>query len=206
MTRIAIDLQTMFQRQFGSKPLLPKEQALSDSNAFKINGKNSGNLSSIGSSLTADYNGREIWLPVRFCGLDQSKFGRTELFLPYTVIKLSAKKTIVKTPLAERAGTVKELYSIEDYSINLKGFIIGYDKSGVYPIWPEEDLKLLRSLWELNEAVELDNALTNIFLGSENSGKVVIESLDLPEAEGGKTNVRPFNLTLESDTIFKLEL
>jgi len=204
MASIAFDLQKLYERQFGSKPVVPQESASSEPTPFVIEGKKPENLSASGSALTANYRGQEMWLPVKLFGLDVQKFGNSELLLPYTVIKMSAKKTIIETPMVERQGSVKEQYSIDDYDISLKGFVIGYDKSGKYPVWPEEELLMLKKIFELNESVKLDNALSNIFLGSE--ARVVIKSLDLPETEAGKKHVRPFSMTIVSDSIFTLEL
>jgi hypothetical protein len=36
--------------------------------------------------------------------------------------------------------------------------------------------------------------------------KVVMESFELPEVEGGRKHVRPFNIQLESDSVFTLEV
>ena len=102
--------------------------------------------------------------------------------------------------MAERQGTVKELYSTDDYSISLKGFFIDVDKR----IWPEADLRMFKKIFELQTAFILENALTNVFLAKDQ--KVVIESFDLPEVEGGRKHIRPFNIQLESDSIFTLEV
>lgn len=189
MSALTFDIDKLYERTFGTKP-------------YRINGSETGNKFTTGSAsaLTKTYANKEIWLPTLFTKLDIKGSTVTEFFLPYSVIKISGKKTIVKTAMAERQGTVKELYSVDDYSISLKGFFID-DKNR---IWPEEDLKLFKKLFELQTAVVLENALTNVFLGSDQ--KVVIESFELPEVEGGRKHVRPFNIQLESDSIFTLEV
>lgn len=205
MGQITFDLEQLYQRTFGTKPVISTDQLKSsDQSPFRIEGSNPGNISSTGSALTAQYRGQEIWLPVKFFGLDASKFGKSELLLPYAVIKLSTKKHIIETPMAERQGSVKELYSIEDVQISLKGFLIGYDKSGKYPIWPEEELKMLKNLYSMNEALQLDNALSNDWIGADQ--RVVIKDLEFPEVQGGRKHARPFSMSLVSDSIFTLEL
>ena len=202
---ISRDLQDLYNRQFGSKPKVPAQKDLEQlDSGFKIEGQKPENASFTGSSLIANYRGQEIWLPIKFFELDVAKFGVSELLLPYSVIKVAAKKTIIKTPLAERQGSVKEQYSVEDLDISIKGFVTGLDASGVYPIFPEEEIKLLKDLFMLNESIKLDNALTNIFIGTDH--RVIIESIEFPEVEGGRKNFRPFSMKLESDTIFTLEL
>ena len=188
MSNLIYDLDQLYEATFGAKP-------------FRVNGSGNGNkfTHASGSALTATYLNKEIWLPTRFTGLPGT-FKHHEFFLPYSVIKISGKKTIVKTAMAERRGTVKELYSTDDYSISLKGFFID-DKNRT---WPEADLKAFRRLFELQSAIVLQNALTNVFLAGEQ--RVVIESFDLPEVEGGRKHIRPFNIQLESDSIFTLEV
>lgn len=187
MSFLVYDLQDLYKQTFGGRP-------------YVINGANQDVSQVSGSALTADHLGKEIWLPVKFVNLNADAFGASELLLPYSVIKISGKKTIVKTSLPERKGTVKELFNIDDYAISIKGFLI----DDTNRIWPETELNILKKLWELNEAVQLDNALTNVFLDKDT--RVVIEKLDLPEVEGGRKHIRPFSLTIESDSVFTLEL
>jgi hypothetical protein len=187
MSFLLNDIELLYRNTFGGKP-------------YRINGQKEEVSQLSGSALTADYLGKEIWLPVKFVNLNKAIFGATEVLLPYSVIKMSAKKTIVKTPLVERKGTVKELYSIDDFNISLKGFVIDEENR----IWPEQELTILKKLFDLNEAIEFDNALSNIFLDKDT--RVVIENLELPEVEGGRKHIRPFSLTLESDSVFTLEL
>jgi len=203
MGSFVFDIQQAYNRQFGSKPKVPQQEELREMEGFKIQGENPVSLSRTGSSLTAQYLGQEIWLPIKFFELDVNVFGVSELLIPYAVIKISGKKTIVKTPLVERRGSVKEQYSVEDYQISIKGFLIGRDDNGL-PLFPETEITTIKNLFELNEAVRLDNALSNIFLG--NDTRVVIEELDFPEVEAGKKNFRPFSMKLESDSIFTLDL
>lgn len=202
MSTIAFDLEQLYQRTFGGRPYkVPSEQITHPQEAgYVITGTNNAVSQLSGSALIENYLGKEIWLPTRFLGLNINSFQRSELFLPYTVIRISGKKTIVKTPMAERQGTVKELYSTDDYAISIKGFLI----DDTNRLWPDQELNALKYLWEIQQAVYLDNALTNIFLNKDQ--RVVIESFDLPEVEGGRKHVRPFSLQLESDSIFTLEL
>jgi hypothetical protein len=189
MSALTFDIDELYQSVFGTKP-------------YRINGSNNGNkfTRGSGSALTETYLNKEIWLPTRFAEINVDDPKASEFFLPYSVIKISGKKTIVKTAMAERQGTVKELYSSDDYSISLKGFFI----DDANRIWPEEDLKAFKRLFEIQTAVVLENALANVFL--EKDQKVVIESFELPAVEGGRKHVRPFSIELESDSIFTLEV
>lgn len=202
MSQISFDLNKLYQQTFGGKPyVLGKEEFQSESNPFVIDGKRKQQVSQVsGSQLIDTYREKEIWLPVKFDGFNPNEFeGLTEIFLPYSVIKISAKKTIIKTSLTERKGTVKEVFNIADYSISIKGFVIDEDNR----IWPEKELIVLKKLFELNESIRLNNALTNIFL--DKSDRVTISSLDILEVQGGRKHVRPFSMSIESDSVFVLE-
>ncbi len=106
---------------------------------------------------------------------------------------------MVKTSLAERVGTVKELYSVDDYSITIKGFAIDDQRR----LWPEEQLHALKLIHESTTSIGIDNALTNIFL-EDNGCQIAIEKIDFPEVSGGRKHVRPFVITAESDSVFNL--
>lgn len=200
MGLIVYDLAQLYRYQFGGKPYdIGEERKAAEPAPFVIDGENVQLSQVSGSALTAEYLGKEIWLPVKFTGLDATIFGVGELLLPYSVVKISSSKTIVSTPLSERRGTVKEYFSAEDYQISIKGFVIDEDR-----IWPEKELIVLKQLDDLDTAIQLDNALTNIFLDKDT--RVVISKLDLPEVEGGRKHVRPFSMTLMSDSIFTLDV
>lgn len=196
MSFIIYDLDLLYQQTFGQRP-------------FRVSGSNeipSGQISSDkGNQLKMDFEGKEVWLPVRFTSLDSSKFTNGELLLPYATIKISGKKTIVRTPMAERGGTVKEYYSLDDYAIRIQGFLIDSSRR----LWPEEEIIKLVTLWKESTALILDNALTNLFLGNpgeSDNNRVVIESIDMPEMESRKMHIRPFSMSLESDNIFTLDV
>lgn len=197
MSTISFDLEKLYQQVFGGKPYqIPPD--------IKKNPKEEPNIIQRTQNksyvLLEKYLNREIWLPTRLAELNIDDPKRSEFYLPYCAVKISGKKTIVKTPLAERQGTVKELYSIDDYSINLKGFFIDNKNR----LFPEDDIDVLRQVFEMKHSFAIDNALINIMLGRE--VKVVMESFELPEVEGGRKHVRPYNIQLESDSIFTLEV
>jgi hypothetical protein len=193
-TPILYDLDLLYRNVFGGRPYnVEGENPLRDTGDQYIT--DLGHL-----LITKEHFGKELWLPVKFKELNSDLFGTSELLLPYAVVQISSKKTIVKTALAERRGTVKELFSMDDYQIKIKGFLIDDEKR----IWPEKEIALLKKLNDLGEAVVLDNALTNLFLEGDN--RVVIESLDIDVVEAGRNHIRPFSMSLESDSVFTLEL
>jgi hypothetical protein len=200
------NIKDLYLKTFGSSPFHVSEVSSGNDQAgpqFTISQGAGKTLqfTAKGSLIMEQLQGVEVWLPVRF-------FEGSELLmhLPYTVVKLNTKKTIIETPLAQRRGSVKEQFNVDDYSISIKGFLIGEDRQ-----FPESQLEQLKALYLKSQAVILDNALTNIFLtdpelNEQEQRRVVIHDMDIAEVTGGRIHVRPFSLQLKSDSVFTLEL
>jgi len=206
MSFIVYDLKNLYNQTFYSKPYqVNAEDQDSFDKAFVVNASPKDFSQSNGSQLTDKYKGKDVWLPVKFVNLEPKVFGASEILLPYVTVRISNKKNIVKTSVAERSGTVKELYSIDDYSIEIKGFLIDDENR----VWPEAQILQVKKFFEYPQSLNLDNALTNLFLGqkdNEDHYRVSIESFDLPEVSGGRKHIRPFSMKCESDSVFTLEL
>jgi hypothetical protein len=205
-TALIIDIAELFQKQFGKKPYVvgALTNTAQEESPFRVAGittKSEKEFTAKGSLIKEQYKGVEIMLPIRIYD------GPALLtYLPYSVLNISGKKTIVETPLSERIGSVKEQFNIDDYTINVKGFLIADDRK-----FPEEQIEVMRGLYETKKAVTIDNALTNIFLTNpalkpDEQRRVVVYSFDMPEQQGGRENIRPFTMTMKSDTVFTLEL
>ncbi|MBL7779929.1 MAG: hypothetical protein JNM22_01845 [Saprospiraceae bacterium] len=135
--------------------------------------------------------GRPVFMPMRLGGL----------VLPNEPsVIISSRKNIVETALAgsTRRGTVKELISVEDWSVTIRGVVVNYDSVLVYP---EDEVKALRDLYERNEALEVESALTNL-LGIY---RLVIKEFLLPEMIGIQ-HAQAYQFICTSDEDFTLEL
>jgi hypothetical protein len=120
--------------------------------------------------------------------------GGLSLEIEACTVAVNLSKTIIKTGVSERQGTVKECFHNDDYKFTIKGFLIGKNRS-----FPEGDIYTLKNIFESMEAVELHGGYPEIFL-YENCN-VVIETLDFPEVQGKAPWIRPFQMTCESDLI-----
>jgi hypothetical protein len=203
-----IDLGQLFQRTFGNKPYAINRGGeltqATEGEPYRVEAarvKAEQEFTAKGSLIKEQLNGVNIMLPVRF-------FDGPALlmFLPYVVISMRYKNVIIKTALAERKGTVKEQFNIDDYAFTIKGFLI--DTEGRK--FPEAQLEQLREMAEKKTAIQIDNALTNIFLSDnqlqpDEQRRVVIEDFELHDVQGGREHVRPFTMQLISDSIFTLE-
>lgn len=115
-----------------------------------------------------DLQGRIYFMPVTF--LADGK----EYEMDCAAVSITGKKSIIETPLVGRKGSVKELISIDDYQISIIGAIIGFDT-----VWPEEKLDAINELYNINKAIELRCALTDVFLSTQD--KVVITDINIPQ-------------------------
>ncbi len=141
-----------------------------------------------------DWRGRWYFMPVVF---EHPDVGPIEI--PYALISVTGKKNIVETQLVGRKGSVKELINLEDYKISIAGFIQSADG-----MWPEDQLKQIRDLYNVNESVELLCALTDLIFDEDD--RVVITDIDFPSTPGIEdgqviriecTTDKPFELILE---------
>jgi len=202
MAETTFDLAALFEQTFGYRTTAFSPQFTPPAGY----GAQRVEVSTTGSPYYAqDELSGEYFMPVSLV-YSQSTAGSTagtsETWdLPYPVISISARKTIIETVLTERSGTVKELVNLQGYDIVIKGFII--DAGGNFP---ESKVTRLRSIYEQSTAISIKCPLTDIFLlrpDRSGSDKVVIRELKLPMVVGMK-NVRPYEIHLSSDEPFSL--
>ena len=211
MAAITFSLGDLFEQTFGYKSQAFNPQfpvVYGDQKTFRAE------TGAYGSPYYAsDANGREYYMPVSITYPNGSGSAAnllntdanapmTTWQLPYPVISVASRKTIVETPLTERRGTVKELINIQDYEITIKGFIINSDGNE----FPENDVITLRNIYEQNIALSIQCPLTDIFLlrpDRSGSDQVVIRELTFPAITGVK-NVRAYQLRMVSDEAFNL--
>lgn len=216
MSSIPQELIDLHQRYFGSRPVVvtpAPSSTINDVNIPVTNGSTGYPIrSSKGAVLAEQYLNVEIWLPTTLKALPvEVKNAKTgtpgEWYLPYATIAISSSASMIKTPLNQRKGTVKELYSIDDYKIAVRGFMIDKQSRS----FPESEITYLKKLFELGTAFKIDNAITNIFLEDnslppDQQYRVVIDKFDMPEVMGGRKSMRPFTMELSSDYVFTLTL
>lgn len=140
--------------------------------------------------------GATIRMPV-FLGLNQS--GTNTWMLPYGAkVELRGVNEVVRRYVAKRrdAGTVKELWMRGDWEITLTGMLIGVEEDG-RGRWPEDEVRLLRSLFEARQVVYVICQKTSA-VGID---RMVITALDLP-ATAGDAN-QEFRIVGFSDQLYE---
>ncbi|MEO0337582.1 MAG: DUF6046 domain-containing protein [Bacteroidota bacterium] len=138
-----------------------------------------------------DILGRPLFMPVQINGV---------LLPNEPTMAISVNKKIVSTPLvgSKRKGTVKELISVEDYSIVIRGVALNYDSTFVYP---EDEVKILHDLFLKDQSLEVKSAVTNL-LGIY---RLVIKDFKLPEMIGVQ-HAQAYEFICVSDEDFVLTI
>jgi hypothetical protein len=167
------------------KPLIPEEYG-------RIEQKPANEKTIKGIELSKKVEGVEVFLPVQFW-----KSQQLYLEILCCTIRVTTKKTIIRTAVSERVGTIKEQFNVGDYIFTIKGVLIGDKRT-----FPDEKILKLKDIYETTDSVELYNAMTELFMSG--SRRIAIESLEFPEVQGGSKYHRPFVLTCESDFVDSL--
>ncbi len=136
-----------------------------------------------------DIMGRWYFMPVSFHHLGKN------YEIDCALVSISQAKKIIKTDVVGKRGTVKELISLQDLEISIKGAIVG---DGCFP---EAEIKQFNELWRINEAVDLSCAISSLFM--EDNDKVVITNFSMPE-QNESEHVQLVSLKCVSDAPFEL--
>ena len=179
MAHLVTDLEDLYNTYF-QQPYCVNIERLQEETVFS--GKFKG-----------DYNGVEVFLPVTLRGDGK------ELHIPCATIRATSRKTIVRPPVAERLGPVKEAYQAGDWEFTIKGVLIAGNG-----FFPDEEIRDLLRMYKVAGQVELENAMSDLFL--DDTRLVCLTSLEFPEVEGQNNRHRPFVLSAESDYVATLTL
>ena len=135
---------------------------------------------------------------------DHGKLTRLTLddfVFPYaTIVDFERNLNVTKTKVLGNAGTVKEMYGLDDWNINIRGFCLD-DKSRQ---------KQKTAYEQLNELVRWRNVVdtinvTGYLFNDKDIYSMVIESMTLEPVQG-KENVYSFNIRAVSDKPIELKL
>jgi len=190
------DLNALYQNYFGNKPYhITETKSTSNEKPYTLiapnptpKGTTVYTKKNIALNKQSVY-GKDIWFPIELW------LGEKQLITIDTcTIGVNLSATIIRTPVSERKGTVKESFYEDDYKFNIKGFLIGKNRQ-----FPEEEILLLKQFKESHDAKELRGGYPELFL--DESCRVAVVALDFPEVQGKAPHIRPFTLTLESDFI-----
>jgi hypothetical protein len=192
------DLQNLYKSYFSRTPFnLPnsENEALGDyKDRLGLKSKNRGELQTNKKNIPFNRiteRGTDVWFPAEFRINGNIA---TALKIDACTIAVNLSKTIVRTAVSERKGTVKEMFSIDDYKFTIRGLLIDKNRKV-----PEDQIDMLKKIFETDEPVSMHGGYPELFLVE--STRVAVTSLEFPETQGKAHWIRPFSLTCESDFI-----
>lgn len=117
-------------------------------------------------------------------------------------ISVNINKVISKTVLSGRRGSVKELFGVDDYVIEIKGVLVNV-KAGIgNNVYPMEEVVALRRIADWAGSVQVESAfLSRVF----NVRRLAIEGVEFLPLENA-VNVQRFVIRALSDDDVILEL
>ncbi|MNG04220.1 hypothetical protein D3C84_873380 [compost metagenome] len=197
-TNTAFDLLKLYKTYFNNTPYFVSNddnKPLTQEPGYSITMENPRPKGSIDySSKNIAFNkigsyGQDIWFPIELW-----KSGRKLIEIEACTVGVNLMKEIIRTPVSERKGKVKECFAIDDYRFSIKGFLIGKNR-----LVPEDQIQQLKDWFETTEPIELHGGYPEIFL--DESCRVAVSNLDFPEVQGKAPWIRPFTMTIETDYI-----
>ena len=205
MANLNFDIPTLFNKAFGfnrgqnfdSGQIIPPQylETSEYSGIQPVDENEFSRFRQMRLQLGGNVLGQPLFMPVAF-----DVEGEILLLPNEPTLQISVKKVIIKTQLAgsKREGTVKELISIDDYELTLRGIALNSTQKRVYP---EDDIYKIHELFRKNKSVGIKCGLTAL-LGID---KVVIESFDLPTMVGVQ-HAQAYELKMVSDADWILTL
>ena len=145
--------------------------------------------------------GTPIFQPVTLIDLGKKPDGSGKLnsfLLPNEpLVTISGAKRLIETPSAGLTNDVIEHISLGFYQIKIQGFMVNMDSDDA----PEEDIRALRSYYELRRSVKVNSELFGLF-GIE---LFAFKTISFPAVEGTLA-VQGYEITGRSDKEIQLEL
>lgn len=191
-----LNLQNIYNTYFQPAYSIDKTRTPATLPEFeRIAQKTDNKVTVLGTNITrTNALGVEVFLPVTLWVSES-----LQITFECCTIRVTGKKTIIRTAVSERKGTVKEQFNVDDYQFTVKGVLIGTERK-----FPDDQIVILRDIFESTKPVFLKNALAELFL--DKTTQIAIESFEIPEVEGKALRHRPFSFVCESDFIDTLKI
>lgn len=187
---------------------------------YSKNGQKIDSLPEIQYNYPKNTLGVPLFFPLSF--IDDKGDGSVLQLPDAPLVQIEAHKTVVKTAVAGRDFTVKEIISADDYTITIRGIkVIGetqqafttfgeiqknalpteYQADYIDEVFPGDFMQELNKWFLKHRDLRIDCELTSL-LGIQ---RVVIEDLKFPLLEG-YVNILPYEIKCVSDTDWELQL
>jgi hypothetical protein len=159
------NISLLYARAFGIRGKqfqLPKPQPTAKGADYRVDSFDDDN------SAGFSYLGMPYFMPTKLNGLR----------LPNEpMIDITGGKRIALTEMDGANGTFKELYSLDDYKITIRGLLLTEDGSNDYP---QEQLRDLNELFLTPGELSITNQLCAML----NIAYIAIQGIDYPSTEG----------------------
>lgn len=192
-----IDLQSIYNTYFQKPYTISGTSEGTPLPVFdSISSKSDDSYTKMGTQVkvVSELLGREVFLPVTLKVSDSIK-----ITIDCCTIRATSQKTIIRTAVSEREGTVKEQFNIGDWVFDIKGVLIGKDGK-----LPDDQIDLLNQIYKSTLSVDIENALADLLLGA--SVRVIVNEPEITGPNGSSMKHIPFTLKVESDFVETLTL
>jgi hypothetical protein len=116
-----------------------------------------------------------------------------------TMVDFNREKIVNKTPVQGSSGTVKELYSLGDWDIDIKGIILP-DKYNPYTQQSvPQQMEMIQQFHEIADSIKVEGQI----FAQRNIGRIVTESLRFASVQG-HPNMMQYSIKAVSDEDFIL--
>lgn len=121
--------------------------------------------------------------------------------MPYaTLVDFSRGMNLTKTKVLGSQGTIKEIYGLDDWKINIRGFCIADEyRDGFTTV--EEQVNALCTFRKVTEPI----GVTGLLFTTKEINSIVIDELSINPIQGN-TSVVPFTISATSDNPYELKL
>jgi len=142
-----------------------------------------------------------FWLETDICKVWNEHTGLLEdvslrpLLMPLaTLVDFSRAKSIIKTPVLGGAGTVKEIYSLQDWDISINGIILPDKFNPLTQQTVAEQMEAIQLFSEVAGSIKVEGQL----FAHRNITRIVIEDLKFTPIQG-RPNMMQYSIKATSD-------
>ncbi|MEA5461552.1 DUF6046 domain-containing protein [Arcicella sp. LKC2W] len=147
--------------------------------------------------LSGEAEGRTIRCPVTMSYDGDDVFNPDSWTIPFEpIVSVHGKNVIIRNPVLKNRdiGTVKELWSADDWQVEIKGIVYVDDTTKL----PQADINRLRYFFEVRRAIKVESPFLSLF----GINYLAIESVEFPPTDG--YNYQAFVYKCYSDKPFNL--
>lgn len=122
-----------------------------------------------GRYLNYDFNG------------ELKEYSYSDILMPLaSIVDFKRDKTVTKTPTVGGVGSVKEIYGLDDWTINIKGIILPDEYNPISQQTVEQQMEAIQKFHEIAGSIEVDGQI----FAKRNIYRIVTENLTFNPVQG----------------------